>query len=108
MQSDDKKQTVRTLMVWLALAVLTGVTVAAGRIELGTGNVVAALLIACVKASLVALLFMHLFRSAGVNRLVFAISLVFVVLLGVGVVTDLGTRLPVSVAPGSLPARAGQ
>jgi cytochrome c oxidase subunit 4 len=44
----------------LALLVLTAITVGAAYVNLGSGNVVVALFIATVKASLVALFFMHL------------------------------------------------
>ena len=42
------------------LLVLTGLTVATSRIDLGDWNVVLALAIACTKAAVVALFFMHL------------------------------------------------
>ena len=49
------------LLVFGALAVLTTVTVLASYLEIGvTGGIILALLIATVKASLVALYFMHL------------------------------------------------
>jgi cytochrome c oxidase subunit 4 len=48
------------IAVWVALLVLTGVTVAVSYVDLGIMNVVVALVIASVKASLVALFFMHL------------------------------------------------
>ena len=43
-----------------ALMVLTVITVASSRVDLGAWNVVVALAIACTKAALVALFFMHL------------------------------------------------
>ncbi|MBU1002185.1 MAG: cytochrome C oxidase subunit IV family protein [Proteobacteria bacterium] len=46
--------------IWVLLLVLTGVTVWAAGIDLGYLNVVLALGIATVKASLVILIFMHL------------------------------------------------
>ena len=47
--------------VLLSLLVLTGLTVGASQIDLGTAtNLVLGLLIACIKASLVVLFFMHL------------------------------------------------
>lgn len=46
--------------IWGALLLLTGVTVYAAQIDLGFFNVVVALSIATVKASLVTLIFMHL------------------------------------------------
>jgi len=44
----------------VALLILTGVTIGASYIDLGSGNVVVALIIATIKASLVVLFFMHL------------------------------------------------
>jgi cytochrome c oxidase subunit 4 len=44
----------------LALLVLTAVTIGASYIDLGNGNVVVALIIATLKASLVVMFFMHL------------------------------------------------
>ncbi len=48
------------LLVWLALMVLTGITVWVSYLHFGVFNIVVALLIASIKASLVALYFMHL------------------------------------------------
>jgi cytochrome c oxidase subunit 4 len=48
---------VKTLV---ALLILTGITIGASYIDLGSGNVVVALIIATIKASLVVLFFMHL------------------------------------------------
>jgi cytochrome c oxidase subunit 4 len=93
----------RYLIVWAVLLVLTVTTIVVGRIDLGEGNVAAALGIAVVKASLVALFFMHLWESEGVSRLVFAASLVFLALLALGVVGDVATRLPALLPPGPHP-----
>lgn len=46
--------------IWVALLILTGVTVYAAEVDLGFLNVVAALSIATFKASLVTFFFMHL------------------------------------------------
>jgi cytochrome c oxidase subunit 4 len=59
--------------VFAALLVLTSVTVAVSYVDLGLGNVAAALVIASVKASLVALFFMHLRHE---SRLVWTFALV--------------------------------
>lgn len=74
--------------VWGALIVLTGVTVAVSYVHLGQLNIVVALLIASVKASLVALYFMHL-RSE--SRLVWGFALTpifFLVLIVAGTLSD--------------------
>ncbi len=64
--------------VYIALILLTGITVLVSYINLGLMNVVVALLIASVKASLVALIFMHLKSE---DRLVWAFALVPIVFL---------------------------
>jgi cytochrome c oxidase subunit 4 len=46
--------------VWLLLLILTGITVAVSRLDLGAINIWAALGIATLKASLVVFYFMHL------------------------------------------------
>ena len=58
--------------VCAALIVLTGITVLVSYVSLGMMNVVVALIIASVKASLVALFFMHLKHE---SRLVWGFAL---------------------------------
>ncbi len=67
------------LLVLGGLLSLTAVTVTASRIHFGTEaiNVVIALGIASVKASLVALFFMHLRHDKPMNALIFVAALVF-------------------------------
>ena len=74
--------------VWGALIVLTGVTVLVSYVHLGMMNVVVALIIASVKASLVALYFMHLRYE---RRLVWGFALTpifFLVLIIAGTLSD--------------------
>jgi cytochrome c oxidase subunit 4 len=74
--------------VWGGLLVLTGATVAVSYFDLGIFNVVAALLIASAKASLVALFFMHLKFE---NKLVWTFALVpifFLALIVGGTLSD--------------------
>jgi cytochrome c oxidase subunit 4 len=74
--------------VFAALLALTVVTVLVSYVDLGLWNVVVALLIASVKASLVALFFMHL---KGESRLVWGFALfpiVFLALILIGTLTD--------------------
>ena len=66
------------LGTWGALVVLTGATYAATWIDLGNLNLALALLIATVKAVLVALFFMHLMWDKGLNRVLFLAAIVFV------------------------------
>jgi len=65
------------LYVGISLLLLTGLTVGASFIDFGPFNVTIALLIASVKALLVALFFMHLFWDNKIYLIVFAASLLF-------------------------------
>ncbi|HEX8434050.1 cytochrome C oxidase subunit IV family protein [Archangium sp.] len=91
------------LLIWGALMVLTVVTVLTGRMHLPDWGLALALVIASVKGALVALYFMHLSEHKGANRLVFATSLLFVVLLLVFTLFDLGTRFRPTLPSGSTP-----
>ena len=57
------------IIVWLALLVLTGVTVAAAQVNLGALNVWVALGIATVKATMVVAVFMHMQYEAPLFKL---------------------------------------
>ena len=73
------------LFTLVALLILTGVTVGASYINFGssTVNVIVAMLIATLKASLVALVFMHLRHDKPLNSIIFVSSLIFLgILLG--------------------------
>jgi cytochrome c oxidase subunit IV len=58
---------VKTLV---ALLILTAITVGASYIDFGSGNIVIALFIATIKASIVALFFMHLRHEKPVNSII--------------------------------------
>jgi cytochrome c oxidase subunit IV len=76
------------IAVFAALLLLTVVTVLVSYVDLGLWNAVVALLIASMKASLVALFFMHL---KGESRLVWGFALapiVFLALILLGTLTD--------------------
>src|ERR1700759_4412020 len=70
----------------LALLFLTIVTVGASYIDFGPGNVVIALFIATIKASLVALFFMHLRWDKPVNAIIAVAGFLF---LGIFLMFDL-------------------
>jgi cytochrome c oxidase subunit 4 len=91
----------RYFVVWLVLIAFTFTTVKTGRTDLGWGNLPLALTIATIKASLVVLFFMHLSEAAGANRIVFVVSLLFLVLLMLGVFGDLLTRNEMSLPSGA-------
>lgn len=67
------------LFTLIALLILTGVTVGASYVNFGssTVNVIVAMLIATMKASLVALIFMHLRNDKPLNSIIFVSSLIF-------------------------------
>lgn len=67
------------LYVLIALLILTIITVSASRVDFGspTTNVVIAMTIATVKATLVALFFMHLKDDKAINGLIFVSTLLF-------------------------------
>jgi len=76
------------IAVFAALLLLTVVTVLVSYVDLGLWNAIVALLVASVKASLVALFFMHL---KGESRLVWGFALVpifFLALILIGTLTD--------------------
>jgi cytochrome c oxidase subunit 4 len=83
----------RYIAVWAALIAGTILTVITGRMNFGELNIIIALVIACIKASLVVLFFMHLWDEGGVNRLIFVTSLVFVMVMILGTFGDLAFRL---------------
>jgi cytochrome c oxidase subunit IV len=64
-----------------ALLLLTGLTTGVAYINLGSWNTPAALAIACVKATLVLLFFMHLRWSTQLNRVVWLSALLWLGLL---------------------------
>jgi cytochrome c oxidase subunit 4 len=89
----------RYFVVWALLLAFTVTTVVTGRMDLGSANLPLALIIATIKASLVVLFFMHMTEAPGANRLVFVVSLVFSIVLLIGVFGDLWTRHPMSLPP---------
>lgn len=68
------------ISIFVALILLTGVTVAVAYVDLGELNLFVALGIATIKAMLVAIFFMHLNHDSGFNRLAFFSSFIFVAL----------------------------
>ena len=90
-----------------ALFALTAATVAVSRLDMGALNVVAALAIAALKASLVALFFMHLRYQGRFRAVVFATSVFFAVLL-VGFVVFDTTQYQPDIRAQAAQARARQ
>jgi cytochrome c oxidase subunit 4 len=90
----------RYFLIWGILLGFTILTVVTGRMDLGAANLPIALTIATVKATLVVLFFMHLSDAHGANRLVFVVSILFMLVLMLGVFGDLLTRNPISLPLG--------
>lgn len=101
MQEEHHSGVARYIIVFVALCILTVVTVVTGRMHLPTWGLALALLIATTKGALVALFFMHLVDHKGANRLVFAVSILFVLLLLFFTMADLGTRFRGTIPAGS-------
>ena len=78
------------LLVWIALLALTFVTVRVSYFDFGTWNLIVAMAVATVKASLVALFFMHLKYDEKFNGVIFLGSLAF---LGIFFVLTLADTL---------------
>ena len=75
-----------------SLLVLTGLTVGASYLELGIFNPIVAILIACIKAVLVVLFFMHVKYSSKLTKLtVFCGLFTFLALIGM-TLSDYFTR----------------
>ncbi|HEX9779368.1 MAG TPA: cytochrome C oxidase subunit IV family protein [Geopsychrobacteraceae bacterium] len=64
------------ILTWLALLILTTITVVVSRIELGALNIWAALAIASLKSSLVIFVFMHLKQESKLFRVCLLVMLV--------------------------------
>src|ERR1700723_2753542 len=80
--------------IWIALLVFTYITYKAAFIELGRFNAAVALGIATLKATLVALFFMHVWKaSEKLTKLVVIAALFFLFLLLGLTMTDYATRL---------------
>jgi cytochrome c oxidase subunit IV len=90
---DELIPKVKTLViVWATLIVLTGTTAAVSYIELGEWNIVVALLIALIKASLVVWVFMGVRHSTTLTRLFCVAGLVWLGIMIIMTITDYSTR----------------
>jgi cytochrome c oxidase subunit 4 len=116
---NPKAEAATYLKTLIALLILTGITVGASYIHFGSGaaNVVVALTIATIKATLVALFFMHLLHDKPVNGIIAAAGFVFLGLFLMFTLLDFDTRenlqpfnmhpqvvAPTTPAPGAAPA----
>ncbi len=95
--------------IFAALIVLTVITVAVSRVDLGSANTVVAVLIATMKASLVATFFMHLRHDKLFNSVIFVSAFIFLGIFFIYTVDDLSTRGRIDPANGvSVYARNGE
>ena len=78
--------------VFIALLVRTVVTVAVAQVDLGPANLPVAMLVATMKASLVALIFMQLKYDDKLNGLVFIFGLIFLSLFFLFTLLDVFSR----------------
>ena len=81
-------------VVYISLLVLTIITVAVSRVDLGMSfmNVIVAMLIASVKAMIVVLWFMHQKYETTLNRVTFFLAFLFVFIFFVFSAIDVFTR----------------
>jgi len=94
----------------IALFILTAITVYVAGFDFGSNfiNLMIAMAIATVKASLVALFFMHLRWEKGMNAIVFLSSIFFVAVFMIFIFIDINTRENIEAAGPSEPgASAG-
>jgi cytochrome c oxidase subunit 4 len=80
------------LVIGTSLLVLTGITTAVSFLELGNYNTVVALAIACIKACLVILFFMHVKYSSKLTKLTVAAGFFTFIVLITMTMTDYISR----------------
>jgi cytochrome c oxidase subunit 4 len=80
------------LSIFAALMVLSAITVGAAFVNLGAFNPLVALAIACIKATLVVLFFMHVKYSSRLTKLTVVLSLFFVAILFAETMMDYASR----------------
>ena len=78
--------------VWGALVVLTAFTVAVSRFDFGSANTIVAMIVATIKATLVALFFMHLLYDNKLNLVILMASFLFVAIFFTPTLIDLSSR----------------
>jgi cytochrome c oxidase subunit 4 len=90
--------------IFLALMVLTGVTVAAAFVNLGQFNFLVAMIIAVFKASLVVWFFMHVKYQSSLTKLTVATGLFFLAILLGMMLLDYGSKGFTPMPPPTNPA----
>ena len=89
---NPKAETVKYLITLVALLILTAITVGASYINFGSGNIVIALTIATIKASIVGLIFMHLLHDKPVNAVIAVAGFIFLGIFLLFDFLDVGSR----------------
>jgi cytochrome c oxidase subunit IV len=79
-------------LIWVILMLLTALTAFASLYDLGPFSAVVAVVIACTKATIIALFFMHMKYADKVTRLAGLVSLLFLGIMFVLTSTDFFTR----------------
>jgi cytochrome c oxidase subunit IV len=83
-----------SIAIWLALLAFTGITVGAAFVDLGPFNIIVALAIATIKATLVVLFFMHVkYTHEKLTGLVIVSAIFFLFILLSLSMADYTTRL---------------
>lgn len=77
---------------WITLLVLTAITVGASYVDVGSANILIALLIATIKATVVALMFMHLKWDHRFHAIIFSFSIIFLAIFIAFTMYDTETR----------------
>jgi cytochrome c oxidase subunit IV len=89
---DPKAEAKTYTLTLVTLLILTAITVGASYIQFGSMNVVIALTIATIKATLVALFFMHLRHDKPVNAVIACAGFLFLGLFLLFTFLDVDTR----------------
>jgi cytochrome c oxidase subunit IV len=103
---DPKAEAKTYTLTLVTLLILTAITVGASYIQFGSLNVVIALGIATIKASLVALFFMHLRHDKPVNAVIACAGFLFLGLFLLFTFLDVDTRDPLQPVNLKAPAPA--
>lgn len=69
------------VLVWIALVILTGVTIKAAQMHMGEWSMLANLLIASMKASLVLWFFMHLKYEKRIFKMLFLVPIATITII---------------------------
>lgn len=80
------------ILIWFGLLVLTGVTITAAGLNLGTLSILAAIVIAAVKSTLVVLFFMHIKYEDRVFKMMLGLAILTLVVIMVLTFADVSFR----------------